>query len=261
MRLHAQRACIHAGAWPCHISPRLSCCMHPLSPPPNRHSATHHPHKHDTIISNVPRLRTKASSGDPPPPPCPPPAAQLGTPPVTSCLWGYYTGDSYDSTSSQWNDLSGNGRHAAVTRGGAGLSVGSTTRGSATFSYLQGGPSDGFRFATNFSAAAPYTFIHITRWVLQGRSWRAADADARAGTDEWRLLRAKGAHLPLRSGMACCCHCCWHCHTCHHCHHCCPRCWLGDPALTPPAGTTSVRGSASGMAAGLSTGCPASMAA
>jgi hypothetical protein len=124
---------------------------------------THHPHQHDTLISNVPLLRIKASSGDPPPRPCPPPAAQLGAPPVTSCLWGYYTGDSYNSTSLQWNDLSGNGRHAAVTRGGGGLSVGSTTRGSATFSYLQGGPSDGFRFATNFSAAAPYTFIHVTR--------------------------------------------------------------------------------------------------
>jgi hypothetical protein len=129
---------------------------------------------------------------------CPCLAAQLGSPPVTACLWGHYTGDSYNSSSATWQDLSGNGRHTTVSRGGAGISVGSTTRGTASFSYLQGGPSDGFRFATAFSTAAPYTFVHVTRWVPA--RLRAAAAPRRCGSSHCRWLLQndrRHAFLPL----------------------------------------------------------------
>ncbi len=81
--------------------------------------------------------------------------------------------------------MSGNNRHRAVNRGGAGVATRVVTRGNATFSYLTGTASDGISFQTSFTSAAPYTLFHVARWA--GRLV--------TGVLPWR---GPGAHLPGR---------------------------------------------------------------
>lgn len=83
-------------------------------------------------------------------------------PPVTQCLWGYYRGDSYNTTAPRWTDLSGSGHHATLLRGTP--KVDATLRGSASYQYVYGAAAtDGIRFGTSFTRSTGYTLFHIAR--------------------------------------------------------------------------------------------------
>ncbi len=120
-----------------------------------------------------------------PRPPCL--AADPGLPPVTSCLWGYYRGDSFNWVNGSWLDLSGNNRHTPVSRGGGGLATPVATRGNATFRYLSGTVADGISFATSFTNTTPYTLFHVSRWAAM------ASLMERARPERSRAAPALGA--------------------------------------------------------------------
>lgn len=100
-----------------------------------------------------------------PSPPSPPPAPNAGQPPVTSGLWAYMHGGTFDASAKQWLDISGNNNHANVTRGT--VTTASETRGNASVWYVRGTKNDGIKYLTMAFNMSNYTLFHITRWAAQ----------------------------------------------------------------------------------------------
>lgn len=83
-------------------------------------------------------------------------------PPITSGLVGYYHAGSFNATNNRWNDDSGAGNHATITRGTT-ATTGTETRAGSTISYVYGAQTDGIRFPQNFNSSNLYTLFHVTR--------------------------------------------------------------------------------------------------
>lgn len=92
-------------------------------------------------------------------------------PPVTSGLTVFMTGDSWDSGSNSWKDLSGNGNDSSGTSGT--VTVSSWTGGSGangSFKYISGNTGAGVAITNGWPNGADYTFFHITRYTGGSRS-------------------------------------------------------------------------------------------
>jgi hypothetical protein len=145
---------------------------------------------------------------------------------LPSGAWGIWTASSWGASSPlQWDDLSGNNRHANVTRGTPSL-------GSADgISFVQGGTADGVRFPTGsipssftifvvarykpgasakkriFDAVMPLNTLHgfdsgKSGVVYYGESWKTAQTDRSIG-DEWLVIggRNGGTQMILVNGI------------------------------------------------------------
>lgn len=80
-------------------------------------------------------------------------------PPVAGFI-GWYTASSFSGTT--WNDLSGYGNHASVSRGTVTVTSATGNGASATFDTLQGGVNDGILFPAAILPAT-YTLFHVAR--------------------------------------------------------------------------------------------------
>lgn len=85
----------------------------------------------------------------------------LGGLPVTD-VYARYDGTSFSGTT--WYDISGNGRHATVSRGTVTTTTGTGNGASAVFTTLQGGTADGITFPSDVLPAT-YTLFHVTRYT------------------------------------------------------------------------------------------------
>lgn len=82
-------------------------------------------------------------------------------PPVAGFI-GWYTAGSFSGTT--WNDLSGNGNHASVSRGSVSVITTTGNGATATFQTLQGAVSDGILFPAAILPST-YTLFHVTRYT------------------------------------------------------------------------------------------------
>lgn len=89
------------------------------------------------------------------------PYAYGGVLPVTD-VFSRYTADSFASTT--WSDVSGNNRHATVSRGSVSLTSSSGNGSTKTFGTLQGGTGDGILFPTDVLPST-YTVFHLSRYT------------------------------------------------------------------------------------------------
>lgn len=95
---------------------------------------------------------------------------------VSSNLIGWYTGNSWTGT--QWNDTSGFGNHATVTRGNPG-NASVTLNG---LPVMSGSTADGIRFPSNILPAS-YTLFHVSRYngATTKRIFDGVDVNAYSG--------------------------------------------------------------------------------
>ena len=85
----------------------------------------------------------------------------MGGLPVTD-VYARYDGTSFSGTT--WSDISGNGRHATVTRGTVTTTTGTGNGAGAIFTTLQGGTADGITFPADVLPST-YTLFHVTRYT------------------------------------------------------------------------------------------------
>lgn len=127
-------------------------------------------------------------------------APQNQLPPISN-LFARYTADSFSGTT--WSDISGNARHATVTRGTV-TKVSATGNGASnTFNTLQGGTGDGIQFPTDVLPAT-YTLFHVTRYqgttnarIVQGitNNWLSGHHGGNSGVayHEGWITRSSGS--------------------------------------------------------------------
>ncbi|MEW5307693.1 MAG: hypothetical protein WDW36_010071 [Sanguina aurantia] len=108
--------------------------------------------KYGLVMTQPPVPPSPPSSS---PPPFPPPTR----PPVSAGLIGYYSPESWQSSTNVWLDQSGAGNHANVTMG----NIAVTNPAGAGFATLSGDYNAGIRFPANI-LPTPYTLFFVARY-------------------------------------------------------------------------------------------------
>lgn len=81
---------------------------------------------------------------------------------VTSGLWSYIHGGSFDATKTYWDDYSGNNHHLYSSVGGM-PTLGSQTRGAKTIQYVYAPKLVGLQFLNMTWVQPNFTMFHVSR--------------------------------------------------------------------------------------------------
>jgi hypothetical protein len=100
-----------------------------------------------------------------------------------SGITAWYDGNSWNSASNRWDDLSGNGRNTDNTAGSVTRTFASGA-GSNGLTYITGNTGAGVRVPTSaWPGGSNYTFFHVTRYTggTRGRIWQGTSGNWLSG--------------------------------------------------------------------------------